>query len=77
MGLAVLCNFQFASFQPADPCGLSVVCAESVLRIAFMQIAATMIQGSVLPSKPAILAHFGCQTLNLCRFSRGTLLKTA
>src|SRR5260370_28055725 len=43
VGLAFLCDFQFARVQPVGPRGLSVGCAKPILRLAYVQTAATLI----------------------------------
>ncbi len=53
VGVAALRNFQFARVQPADPRGLPVVCAKSVLRLARMQVVAALIAAN--PELDAIL----------------------
>src|SRR5207302_1490782 len=69
VGLALLCDFQFAGLQPADPRGLSLVCAEPVLRLACVQAVAAPIVAVVTRSCRA------CARLGPFDFAQGRLAR--
>ena len=80
VGVALLCDFQSARLQPADPRGLRAVCAEPLLRLACVQAAAALNSSAdrkIVFSRR--IAPFGRSSAVgppvLCRFLRGTYWK--